>query len=208
MSKENGKLYIAYGSNLNLQQMKRRCPTAKVVGKAELKDWRLVFRGREWGVATIEPHKGGCVPVLVWRIYPRDEKSLDIYEGVPHLYHKENMSVELNGETVEAMVYIMNDGFKAIRPNYAYYLTIVNGYKNAEFNTTDLERVAGRKGDHVMTEKIREQIMSIRNSAETNMLDITMVQQIANREGYYELVCFIEEHRKEYTHFIFTGEES
>ena len=37
------RLYIAYGSNLNLDQMKRRCPTAEVIGTAELKNWRLWF---------------------------------------------------------------------------------------------------------------------------------------------------------------------
>lgn len=30
------KLYIAYGSNLNLKQMKYRCPTAKLVGKGTI----------------------------------------------------------------------------------------------------------------------------------------------------------------------------
>ena len=59
-----------------------------------------------------------------------------------------------------------------------------------------------------MTEEIREQIMAIRNSGETNMFDTRMVQHIANREGYYELVVYLEEHRKEYVHFIMTGEES
>lgn len=59
-----------------------------------------------------------------------------------------------------------------------------------------------------MTEKIKEQIMAIRDSGETNMLDTHMVQCIANREGYYELVIYLEEHRKEYWHFIMTGEES
>ena len=59
-----------------------------------------------------------------------------------------------------------------------------------------------------MTEKIRAQIMAIRDSGETNMLDIRMVQYIANREGYYELVTYLEEHRKEYWHFIMTGEEA
>lgn len=58
-----------------------------------------------------------------------------------------------------------------------------------------------------MTGKIREQIMAIRNSGETNMLDTRMVQYIANREGYYELVIYLEEHRKEYCHFIMTGSE-
>ena len=50
------KLYIAYGSNLNLPQMAKRCPTAKVVGTSEIKDYALVFRGGGHGaVATIEP---------------------------------------------------------------------------------------------------------------------------------------------------------
>ena len=47
------KLYIAYGSNLNIKQMANRCPTAKVVGASMLKDWRLLFRGAHAGaVAT------------------------------------------------------------------------------------------------------------------------------------------------------------
>lgn len=58
-----------------------------------------------------------------------------------------------------------------------------------------------------MTEKIRSQIMAIRDSGETNMFDIHTVQYIANREGFYELVVYLEEHQREYVHFIFTGEE-
>lgn len=56
-----------------------------------------------------------------------------------------------------------------------------------------------------MTETIKKQILAIRDSGETNMLDVRMVQYIANREGFYELVIYLEEHPKEYAHFIFTG---
>lgn len=56
-----------------------------------------------------------------------------------------------------------------------------------------------------MNAKIKEQILAIRDSGETNMLDTRTVQYIANREGFYELVLFIEKHRKEYVNFIFTG---
>ena len=59
-----------------------------------------------------------------------------------------------------------------------------------------------------MTETIKKQILAIRDSGETNMFDTRMVQYIANREGYYELVVYLEEHRKEYVNFIMTGEES
>ncbi len=57
-----------------------------------------------------------------------------------------------------------------------------------------------------MTETIRQQIESIRRSGETNMLDVNMVQRIANRRHYYGLVVYLEEHRKEYVKYIFTGE--
>lgn len=68
------KLYIAYGSNLNLPQMAHRCPTAKVVGKSELKDYELLFRGaRKGAMATVEPKEGSSVPVLLWRIRDMDE---------------------------------------------------------------------------------------------------------------------------------------
>ena len=59
-----------------------------------------------------------------------------------------------------------------------------------------------------MKKRIFEQIMAIRDSGETNMLDIRTVQYIANRENYYELVIFIEDHRKEYWNFIMTGDET
>ena len=58
----------------------------------------------------------------------------------------------------------------------------------------------------MMTDKIREQIMAVRDSGRTNMLDTNMMQIIANEMTFFELVIFIEEHRKEYVHFIFTGE--
>jgi hypothetical protein len=57
-----------------------------------------------------------------------------------------------------------------------------------------------------MTDTIREQILAIRDTGLTNMFDVPMVQRLANDRGYYELVCYLEEHRREYAHFIMTGE--
>lgn len=56
-----------------------------------------------------------------------------------------------------------------------------------------------------MTDTIKEQILEIRKTAETNMFDVRTVQVIANRRGFYELVIYLEEHRKEYVNFILTG---
>lgn len=64
------------------------------------------------------------------------------------------------------------------------------------------------KGVGRMTERIKEQIEAVRRSGETNMLDTRMVQWIANRENYYELVIYLEEHREEYVEYLFTGKAS
>ena len=57
-----------------------------------------------------------------------------------------------------------------------------------------------------MSDKVREQILTIRATGLTNMFDVNMVQRIAHDMRFYELVIFLEEHRKEYVHFILTGE--
>ncbi|MCI2192535.1 MAG: DUF5049 domain-containing protein [Ancrocorticia sp.] len=57
-----------------------------------------------------------------------------------------------------------------------------------------------------MDEKIKEQILAIRDTGLANMFDLPRVQRLAFDRNYYELVIFIEEHRKEYVHFILTGE--
>ena len=56
-----------------------------------------------------------------------------------------------------------------------------------------------------MTDIVREQMLAIRDSGRTNMFDTNMVQRLAYENGYYELVCYIEEDRREYVHFIITG---
>lgn len=57
-----------------------------------------------------------------------------------------------------------------------------------------------------MTEEIRDQILAIRNTGETNMFDIPVVIDIAERDGYYELIDYLSEHRDDYVRFILTGE--
>jgi gamma-glutamylcyclotransferase (GGCT)/AIG2-like uncharacterized protein YtfP len=140
---KNIRLYLAYGSNLNLKQMAQRCPTARVVGASEMKDYRLLFRGTHAGaVATVEPFKGERVPVLVWETTPADEASLDRYEGWPFLYRKETVQVKLKGKSIKAFVYIMNDGRPLGLPNCYYYNTIMEGYKDAGFDLDILRQAA------------------------------------------------------------------
>lgn len=50
----------------------------------------------------------------------------------------------------------------------------------------------------MMNEIVKKQILAIRDTGRTNMFDVNMVQFLANEYGYYELVMYLEEHRKEY----------
>lgn len=137
----NKILYLAYGSNLNLEQMAHRSPTAKVVGATVLKDYKLLFRGGHGGsVATVEPMKGIVVPVLLWEITPADEAALDRYEGFPFLYRKETVKVKLGKKNVEAMVYIMNEGRELGTPSCYYYSVILEGYRAAGFDIDILKQ--------------------------------------------------------------------
>ena len=140
MSRRKDTLYIAYGSNLNLPQMARRCPTAKVVGTGEIEGYELLFRGgRRGAVATVEPLEGSSVPVLMWKIKPQDELALDRYEGYPNFYRKEMMDVQMDGRTVPAMVYVMNGGHELGAPSDFYLNTILEGYHSAGFDTEFLD---------------------------------------------------------------------
>ena len=60
----------------------------------------------------------------------------------------------------------------------------------------------------IMTDKVYDQLIDIRNSGETNMIDYLAVQQIAFDREYFELVMYIEDHKKEYAHFVIYGREN
>lgn len=144
MSKKAKKLlYIAYGSNINLQQMRSRCPTAKRIGTAMLSGYELTF----CGVATIAPKKGAAVPVLAWELQLQDEKNLDRYEGYPNLYHKKIFEIEVDGEPYKAMAYVMSSREIAPPPR-SYFLGIYKGYLANGMDTTYLTDALIRAFQH------------------------------------------------------------
>lgn len=131
------RLYVAYGSNLHLAQMTARCPSATIFGVGRLNNWELIYRGREGNAhATIAKKKGSSVPVLVWSIQPFDERRLDMYEGYPQYYFKQNVMVDVGGQKKKAMVYIMDLRQRAASPSPRYIETIRQGYMD---NDMDLD---------------------------------------------------------------------
>ena len=134
------RLYVAYGSNLNIRQMKYRCPGAKLYGTGVIDNYELQFKGQPHGAfATIAPKEGASVPVAVWEISKQNEQALDRYEGYPSHYFKRNVPVQLNGEEVNAMVYIMNLKMNFGLPSPHYYQTVYEGYNDCELDTDVLD---------------------------------------------------------------------
>ena len=120
-------LYIAYGSNLSIEQMAHRCPGASVVGPGVLHDYKLEFRTH----ANVVPAMGEDVPVLVWDVTKEDLASLDRYEGYPVYYIRKKVPVEVDGETLVGIVYVMTAAKRRLPPSVSYLATILGGY--AEF---------------------------------------------------------------------------
>ena len=144
------KFYIAYGSNLNVDQMRFRCPHATPVGTGVLEDYQLLFKGHRdgrFGVLTVEPHKGRQVPVGIWLVDDFDEARLDVYEGYPRLYDKEwiDLPVTLLADpkhtfTVTAMVYRMTPGHHLALPTETYFDTCEQGYRDFGFDRSVLNK--------------------------------------------------------------------
>lgn len=135
------RYYIAYGSNLNVKQMKMRCPGATILGTAKLKDYELLFKGSKTGsYLTIEKKEGSTVPVVIWEVTESDEKSLDRYEGYPIFYYKKELKLQYKGirtgkrRTVNAFVYIMQEENPIGIPSDYYMNTCINGYDTFYFD--------------------------------------------------------------------------
>lgn len=142
---QNRTLYFAYGSNLNMEHMAKRCPDARVFGQAILPNYRMLFRanGSGRGVADIEPAPGEVVVGGLWTITISDLKALDIYEGYPNLYNRKTIPVYMvtgkkTTKKVKALVYIMAPGHKPAMPSFEYLRIIAEGYRDFKIDIVKL----------------------------------------------------------------------
>ena len=143
----SSRLFAAYGVGVNRAEMAKYCPTAKLIGAMELKNYKLAFRGSRAGaLATIEKAKGGSVPALLWGISPQDEFVLDRWLGVPELYRKATIKVRRDGALVDVLVYTLIAGKPQNKPSAFYYSTLLEGYRAAGFDE-DILKAAVQDGD-------------------------------------------------------------
>ena len=135
------RYYIAYGSNLNIPQMRMRCPGARIIGTSVIEDYQLLFKGSKTGsYLTIEPMEGAEVPVVIWEVTESDEKALDRYEGYPNFYYKKEMTLDIKGIRTgkvrrrDACVYIMHEERELGIPSWYYVNTCLDGYRAFGFD--------------------------------------------------------------------------
>jgi len=93
--------YFAYGSNMDADQMKERCPTGQVLGAGMLRDYRLAFTvyssGWGGGTADIVHEPGHEVWGVVYVVGMQDLDCLDAFEGCPDHYRRAQLPVHVDG---------------------------------------------------------------------------------------------------------------
>ena len=109
--------YFAYGSNMDTARMLARCPSARLVGKATLRGYRLVERL----YADIEPAGGRVAEGVVWTVTAADLRRLDGFEGVGSgCYRRRVYTIVINGRTYGAYGYEMTPETRRVRDGRPY----------------------------------------------------------------------------------------
>jgi len=128
------RLYLGYGSNMDVLRMQGRCADAMPVGAGLLPDYELVFAG----VLTVEPKEGATVPVSIWSVSLADIGRLDRYEGYPRLYGKRYVHITLDGARRLAFYYTLNQPYSLSPPWPGYYETCRAGYDDFRLDPAPL----------------------------------------------------------------------
>jgi hypothetical protein len=134
-------IYFAYGSNMDPEQMRRRCPGHKVLGRAFLPGYALCFPRRspvrQCATAGIERATGEGVWGVLYEVTEDDALSLHAAEG-----YAPSVSIELNrysvevvdvrsggpeGETVRAYTYLARPDDSGALPSVDYLGHLLRG---------------------------------------------------------------------------------
>jgi gamma-glutamylcyclotransferase (GGCT)/AIG2-like uncharacterized protein YtfP len=151
-------LYFAYGSNLDPEQMRARCPGHHVVGMASLQDYRLAFPlfSSDWGggVAGLVRAHGEKVWGIVYELTDADLAALDDYEGwrgpgdQHNLYDRDAVTLDLvrpdDGSVprrVRAHTYLPR-AFNPSPPSRRYLDTVLRGARHHRLPDDYVEKLA------------------------------------------------------------------
>ncbi|MER9880998.1 gamma-glutamylcyclotransferase family protein [Mesorhizobium sp. M0118] len=134
-------LYFAYGSNMDPEQMRERCPDAEAVGIGLLQEYDLCFprlsKNRNCGVSSVEPRAGSNTWGVVYRLSAPDIIRLDKSEGFradrhadENAYNRVEVIVTLNGIPAKVHTYIATRQDGVPLPNAAYLKHIRDGARH------------------------------------------------------------------------------
>ncbi|MFI5014665.1 MAG: gamma-glutamylcyclotransferase family protein [Hyphomicrobiales bacterium] len=100
------RLYFAFGANMEIEGMSRRCPGAPALGVARLDDYRFAIVHP--GFATVIPAIGSVVHGVLWRLGSRELAVLDAYENIASgLYSRAEKPVRQGTRTLRALTYFV-----------------------------------------------------------------------------------------------------
>jgi len=126
--------YFAYGSNMNWQQMQRRCPSSQFCCVARLPNYGFAIARhsqlRNCGTANIFPQTGNEVWGIVYDLTAKDFVTLDSFEDG---YRRETVLVLQRGDAQqpkEVLTYIAEREDNAPRPNPEYKRLIIEGARH------------------------------------------------------------------------------
>jgi gamma-glutamylcyclotransferase (GGCT)/AIG2-like uncharacterized protein YtfP len=117
-------LYAAYGSNLDPEQMRQRCPHSPSRGHGWLEGWRLTFGAEDLGwegaLATVVEDPASRVFVMIYDVPLQDEAALDRWESADSgLYRKIRVRAHtLDGDAL-TWLYVL-DGYEGGLPSARY----------------------------------------------------------------------------------------
>jgi len=134
-------LYFAYGSNMDSEQIKARCPDAELVGIGVLAEHALCFprrsNKRNCGVSSVAPVAGRDTWGVVFRLTPKDLAALDASEGFRsdrdaslNSYNRVPLVVRVDDAPTEMITYVAVNQDAPPLPNAAYLKHIREGARH------------------------------------------------------------------------------
>jgi gamma-glutamylcyclotransferase (GGCT)/AIG2-like uncharacterized protein YtfP len=140
-------LYFAYGANMDVEDMARRCPRSRPLGLARLMRHRLAIMREGWLTAARDPR--GRVHGVLWDLALADVSALDRFEDLADgLYAKAAQPVIAAGGPKRALVYFGANAGPG-RADAAYIVAVIAAarrWRLPEDGLAALERFAREAG--------------------------------------------------------------
>jgi gamma-glutamylcyclotransferase (GGCT)/AIG2-like uncharacterized protein YtfP len=124
--------------------MRERAPQARLLGTAQLPQFRLSFAGlsQRWGgsKATLRSDPGSSVPGVVYELSDSDFESLDRAEGSRYSCQEIEV-IDAFGSSRRAFTYLLRADEPVGLPAGAYHELILNAYERLGFDAQHLRKV-------------------------------------------------------------------